>query len=162
MRAMPVVVMKPESHLPVALLGVLIRAGIDPFAEGGLDEALGFAVGAGCVRASEAMAQAKLKAGLAESARAVAVAVIGEQPANGNTQRGVIGCGGAQESNRRSAGEVRQDLGEGDAGVIVNGDVQVLPASMMFPASSPVGPDGDFRKTALMLDIEMQEIAGNG
>ena len=47
MGAMPVVVMKPRRHLRVTLLGVLIGAGIDPFAEGGLDEAFGFAVGSG-------------------------------------------------------------------------------------------------------------------
>ena len=97
-----------------------------------MDEAFGFAVGARSVGAGKVMPKAELQTSLAESARAVAVAVIGEQPTDANAQSGVIGDCGAQESDRRSAGEVRQDLGEGDAGVIVNGDVQVLPAAMMW------------------------------
>src|SRR5579863_6797847 len=99
MRAMPVVVMKPGRHLRVALLRVLIGTGIDPFAEGGLDEAFGFPVGARCVGASEVMAQAEFEASLTESPGAVAVAVVGEQPANGNAQRGVIGHRRVKKSN---------------------------------------------------------------
>ncbi len=162
MGAMPVVVMKPRRHLRVTLLGVLIGAGIDPFAEGGLDEAFGFAVGARCVGARKVMANAELQAGLAESARAVAMAVIGEQPANANTQSGVIGHSSAKKSNCRSAGEVGQDLGEGHAGVIVNGDVQILPPTMMLPAPTSIGSDDHFGKAAQMLDIEMEQIAGSG
>jgi len=148
MRAMPVVMMQPRGHLRVPLLGVLIRAGIDPFAEGGLDEAFGFPVGAGSIRPSEAMAQTELQASLAESVRAVAMAVIGEQPADANAQGSVIGHGRMKKSNGRSAGEIGQDLGEGDAGVIVNRDVQILPPPMMLPASASIGSDGDFRKAA--------------
>ena len=127
-----------------------------------MDEAFGFSVSAGRVRASEVMVQAELQASLAKSARAIAMAIVGEQAANANAQRGLIGHGSMQKSNGRSAGKVRQDLGESDAGVIVDGDVQVFPASMMFPAASPVGADGDFRKPTQMLDIEMQQIAGGG
>jgi len=89
--------------------------------------------------------KAELQTGLAESVRAIAMAVIGEQPTNANTQSGAIGHGGAQKSNRRSAGEVGQDLGERDPRMIVDGHIQILPASMMFPAPSPVGAGGDFR-----------------
>jgi len=162
MRAMPVVVMKPRRHLRVTLLGVLIRAGIDPFAEGGLDEAFGFPVGARCVRARKVMAKAELQTSLAESARAVAVAVIGEQPADANAQSGVIGHGSVKKSNCRSSGEIGQDLGEGDTGVIVNGDVEILPPTMMFSASAAIGSNDHIRKTAQMLDIEMEQIAGSG
>ncbi len=127
-----------------------------------MDEAFGFPIGAGSIRPSEAMAQAELQASLAESVRAIATAVIGEQPANANAQGGVIGHGSVKKSNGRSAGEVGQDLGEGDAGVIVNSDVQILPPPMMLPAPTSVGSDGDFRKAAQMLDIEMEQIAGSG
>src|SRR5438874_13621940 len=94
MGAMPVVVMKPRRHLRVTLLGVLIGAGIDPFAEGGLDEAFGFAVGARCVGAGKVMANAELQAGLVESARAVAMAVIGDRKSVVEGKRGGVGWGG--------------------------------------------------------------------
>src|SRR5712664_4792178 len=152
--------MKPRRHLRVTLLGVLIRAGVNPFAEGGLDEAFSFPVGARCVGARKVMAKAELQASLAESARAVAVAVVGEQPAN--AQSGVIGHGSVKKSNCGSAGEVGQDLGDGHAGVIVNGDVEILPPTMMLPAPAPIGSNDHFSKTAQMFDIEMEQIAGSG
>jgi hypothetical protein len=108
------------------------------------------------------MAKAELQTSLAESARAVAVAVIGEQPADANAQGGVIGHGSVKKSNCRSSGEIGQDLREGDTGVIVNGDVEILPPTMMFSASAPIGSNDHFRKTAQMLDIEMEQIAGSG
>jgi hypothetical protein len=148
--------------LCVTLLGVLIRASVDPFPESGLDEAFSFPVGARRVGARKVMAKAELQASLAESARAVAMAVISEQSANANAQGGVISQGSVKKSNCRGAGEVGQDLGEDDAGVIVDGDVEIFPPTMMLPAPAPVGTDGDFCKTAQMFDIEMEQIAGSG
>jgi hypothetical protein len=43
-------------------------ADVSPFAQSGLDEAFGFAIGAGSVGASEAVLDAELKAGSAEVA----------------------------------------------------------------------------------------------
>jgi hypothetical protein len=108
------------------------------------------------------MAKAELQASLAENARAVAMAVIGEQPANANAQSGVIGHGSVKKSNCGSAGKIGQDLRESDAGMIVDGDVQILPTTMMFAAPAPIGSNDHFRKTAQMLDIEMEQIAGSG
>jgi hypothetical protein len=108
------------------------------------------------------MAKAELQASLAENARAVAMAVIGEQPANANAQSGVIGHGSVKKSNCGSAGKIGQDLRESDAGMIVDGDVQILPTTMMLAAPAPIGSNDHFRKTAQMLDIEMEQIAGSG
>jgi hypothetical protein len=55
MRAVPVVVVKPGKKVFMALFRVLIQAGISPFAQGGLNEAFGFAVGAWSIRTSEAV-----------------------------------------------------------------------------------------------------------
>ena len=82
-----------------------------------MDEAFSFAVGARCVGARKVMAKTELQTGFAESARAVAMAVIGKQATNANAESGVVGHGSVKKSSRRSTGEVRQDLGEGDAGV---------------------------------------------
>ena len=46
----------------VAFFGVGVVAGVSPLAEGGLDEAFGFAVGAGSVRTGEAMGDAEFLA----------------------------------------------------------------------------------------------------
>jgi len=46
MGSMPVVAVNPRGNLGQAFGGVLVDAGVSPFAEGGLDEAFGLAIGA--------------------------------------------------------------------------------------------------------------------
>jgi hypothetical protein len=53
-------------------------------------------------------------------------------------------------------------LREGDAGIIVNGHVQIFPTAMMFAAATAIGAHHHFGKTAQVLDVEMQQIAGSG
>jgi hypothetical protein len=57
-------------------------ANVGPFAEHGLDEAFGFAVGAGSIGTSEAVANAELGAVVAKLVRAIATTVVGQQAAN--------------------------------------------------------------------------------
>ncbi len=52
---------------------------IGPLAQSGLDEAFGFAVGLGRVRASAAVFKCHLKTNLAKAVGAITAAVIGEQ-----------------------------------------------------------------------------------
>lgn len=73
MRPEPVVMVKPgKKKLVVALLGVLIQAGIGPFAKSGLDKSFGFTVGARGVGTGEVMAQAELNNSHVESVGAIA------------------------------------------------------------------------------------------
>src|SRR6185437_301786 len=78
MRTVPVVVVKPGQKMFLTVLRVSIQAGVGPFAQGGLNEAFGFAVGARGIRTSEVMAQTKFHYGGVKSARTVAVTVVGE------------------------------------------------------------------------------------
>src|SRR6266481_1701105 len=94
MRAGKVVVVEPRGKLLIAFFGVGVVADISPLAQSGLDEAFGLAVGAGSVRAGEAMADAKFFAGGAKAMGAIARSVIGEQAANGNAVLGIEGEGG--------------------------------------------------------------------
>ena len=50
MWSVPVVLVEPSGQMLGALVGVVVAAGVGPFAQGGLDEALGLAVGAWGVR----------------------------------------------------------------------------------------------------------------
>src|SRR6185312_8926816 len=50
MRTVPVVVVKPGQKMFLTVLRVSIQAGVGPFAQGGLNEAFGFAVGARGIR----------------------------------------------------------------------------------------------------------------
>jgi hypothetical protein len=129
MRAVEVVMLQPGRELLIAFLGVEVMANVGPLAQGGLDEALGLAVGARSVRTSEAVLDAELEAGGAELSGAIAGAVVGEQAANGDAVVGVEGDGGAQKGDGGFALLVGKHAGESEAGVIVDGDVQSQPAN---------------------------------
>ena len=78
MRTGVVVVVGPGSEGEVSLLRVGPVSRISPFAQGGLDEAFGFAVGLRGVRTCAAVFEAHLQTHLAKQVRAIATAVIGE------------------------------------------------------------------------------------
>jgi hypothetical protein len=78
MGTMPVVIVQPEFKLGLAFGGVQIQASIGPFAQSGLDEALGLAVGAGSVGSGAQMANAELVAGSGKPVRVEAGSVVGE------------------------------------------------------------------------------------
>jgi len=162
MRTIPVVMVKPGLKLIIAMLGSGVETSVSPFAQSGLDEAFGFAVGARSIGASEAMAQTESKNGAAEGMGAITVAVIGEQTADADAQAGVISQGGMEKSDGRSGGAVGQDLGKGDTGMVVDGDVEALPAGMMFAATATVGTSDDVGKAAQGLEVEMEQIPRSG
>jgi len=160
MRTMPVVLMEPARQLESALLGVFVGAAVGPFPESGLDEAFGLAVGARSVRTSEALANAELLAETAKVARAVAGTVIGEDVGNGDAEAGIVVDCGLQEGRRRWGFLIGQDLGESDAGVVVDGDMHVLPAGAMNAAAAVAGDaTTDGVETSDLLDIEVEQIA---
>ena len=135
MRTSEVVVVEPGSELMIAFLRIGVMTNVSPFPQGGLNEAFGFAVGAVSVRTGEAVLDAELEAGGAEVAGAIAGAVIGEQAANGDAVLGIEGDGGAQKGDGGCALLVGQDAGECEAGVIVDGDMQSLPAGELSAAT---------------------------
>ena len=147
----------------IAFLRVEVVADVSPFAQGGLDEALGLAVGARSVGTGEAVLDAELEAGGAKLSGAIAGAVVGEQASDGDAVLGVEGDGGVQEGDSGWALLVGQHAGEGEAGVIVDSDVQSLPAGeLRASAATAVAPNGDLLIAGHALDVEMEQIAGSG
>ena len=69
MGAMPVVAVDPGSEVGESVGGVLVELGVGPFADGGLDEAFGFAVGAWGVDAGADRSDTEAAAGGGEAAR---------------------------------------------------------------------------------------------
>jgi len=163
MRAMPVVLMEPARELESAGLRVVVRAAVGPFPESGLDEAFGFAVGAWSVRTSEALANTELLAELAKMAGAIAGTVIGEHAGDGDAESSIVVNGSLQEGGSRGSFLVGQDLREGNAGVVVDSDMHVLPAGAMDAAASVAGDaTTDGLETSDLLDIEVEQIARSG
>ena len=71
----------------------MISSGIGPFAQGGLDEAFGLAVGSGRIGFSSDVFEAELFAGGGEGVRGIARPVIGHDPFDGDAEASVIGEG---------------------------------------------------------------------
>ena len=163
MGTVEVVMLQPGQEMLIAFVGVEVMANVGPLAQGGLNEAFGLAVGARSVGAGEAVLDAELEAGGAEVAGTIAGTVVGEQAANGDAVQGVEGECGVQEGDGGFALLVGQHAGEGKAGVIVDGDVQRLPAGELRAAApTTVAPQGDPLIAGHALDVEMQQIAGSG
>ena len=132
MRTGVVVIVGPGSEGEVPLVGVGPVSGIGPFAQSGLDEAFGFAVGLRRVRTSAAVFEAHLQTSLAKLVGAIAAAVIGEQSADEDAVA-------SEEVNRiPEEGDggvgllIGEDASEGQARVIVDSDMQGLPAKDVY------------------------------
>ncbi len=70
---------------------------------------------------------------------AVTGAVVGEEASDAYAERAIVGHGGVEELHGRAAALIGQDLGEGDAGMVVDGDVDELqPAARERRVLSPV------------------------
>ena len=96
--SMPVVLVNPGSEVAQTFGRVLIEASVGPLANGGLDEAFGFTVGA---RGVEASALGLDMEGMADGEKGMGTetgTVVGEHAADANAEAGEVGNGLAQES----------------------------------------------------------------
>jgi hypothetical protein len=163
MRAMAVVLVKPAGQVLSALIGVIVGPGVSPFPQRGLDEPLGFAIGARSIRPGATMANAVLSAEATKGVRLIAGAVVGEHGADADAELSIPGECGLEESGGRGSLFVGQDVGEGDAGVIVDGDMHVLPADA-FAVAFVIAVDAVARgmETSELFDVEMEQVSGRG
>src|SRR5271168_1084558 len=163
MGSVPVVLVDPWFEAAVSFCGVLIEAGIGPFPDGGLDEALGLAVGARGVDAGADVFESEVTAGIAEPIGIEAGAVVGHHWAELDVVAGEVGGGLAEEAAGGGCLFIRHHGDVGYARVIVDGDIEELPTCA---ASLILGVAGD-AVTGLvdarqLLDIDVDQIAGGG
>ena len=74
------------------------------------------------------MFEAESLTGVFEGEGFVAGSVVGHDPLDGDAEAFVVGDGGLEEGDGADGFLVGQDLGEGDPGVVVDGDMDELPA----------------------------------
>ena len=109
------------------------------------------------------MFEAHLETSAAKLVRAIAAAVIGEQGANGDAMASEKVNGILEKGDGGGGLLIGEDAGEGQARVIVDGDVQGFPAGMLvLTAAAAVAAPGDLLEAGHALDIEMEKIAGKG
>ena len=159
--SVPVVVVQLDVEVLGALLGRLVGARVSPFAQGGLDEAFGLAVGARGVEPGVAMHEAEAAAEVLEGAGAVGGAVVGEDTADADAEAGVVAEGGEQGAASALGGFVGEDRGESDAAVVINRHMDVFPACATRRLAAVAGDAvaGDL-EACEALDVQVQQVAG--
>src|SRR6185437_5259234 len=161
--SMPVVLVCPWHEFLASRLGVFVSAGIGPFADGGLDEALGLAVGLWSVVASALGGDAKPATGVAEEVGEEARTVVGDHATDEDAEALEAGRCLVQEVCRGDGFFVRIHGREGDARVIVDGHVEELPARptglVAWIAGDAMARLGDARE---LLDIDVQQVSRRG
>ena len=125
----PVIVEGKEAGEPKGTLdGSWIGPSIGPAAEKGLDEAFGFSIGARAVGACSEVTETESSAGRSKTARAVARAVIGHDASDWDAMGAVPSHQSFQEGGRGRGSFIGLDLGIGQTGSIIDGDVDEFPA----------------------------------
>ena len=93
----------------------MISSGISPFAQGGLDEAFGLAVGFGGIGLGCDVFEAELFAGGGEGMRGIARPIIGHDPFDGDAEASVGVEGGFQVGDGVVLFLIGEKVGTGDA-----------------------------------------------
>jgi hypothetical protein len=136
-----VVPMQPRGHVGGTVSGAEVGLAVEPFAQRGLDEALGLAVGAGPVRPRGQVTRAEGGEGSPEEpALGVGESVVGHDRLDPDAEAGEPGGGAGKEAGAGLAALVGQQLGVGQARGIVDRNVQVFPADAARPVAAPVAP----------------------
>lgn len=144
-----------------AVVTGVIRAGVGPFPGNGLDEAFGFAIGLRSIRPGEEMSEAEFVTSGSEVFGAIGRAAISQEAPDFDAMEFV-------ESDRLVEGVedggdffVGEEAGEGEAGVIIDGDVETFDAGAGAAAGAIAGgADPGALEAAELLDVEVEEIAG--
>jgi hypothetical protein len=161
---MPVVVVEEAGEALRALVGMGVGVSIGPLAEGGLDEAFGLAIGLRSVGPGEALLEAQACDFRGHGPRAVGGAVVGVETLGGDAKLGKEGQCVVEESEGTGGRFVWVELSKGEAGVIVDGDVEILPACawgmvvLTIPGDAMTGT----LDAGELLDIEVDEFTWEG
>src|SRR5271156_4097694 len=144
----------------------MIGLSVSPLAQTGLDEALGLAVGFRRVGLGADVFEAEPLAQPAEGEGPVAGAVVGHDALDLDSEAIVVGESGLEEAGGASLLLVGHDLGEGDAGVVVDGDMDELPAEPFAPCppvALPSAVAGDAMTDSIdsteLFDVEVDHLA---
>jgi hypothetical protein len=128
-----------------------------------LDEAFGLAIGLRAIGFGEEMFEAEFEAGGGEEFGAIGGATIGEELLDGDAVRGVEAEGLVQSVEHAGGAFVREETSEGEAGVVVDGDVETFDAGAWIAEGAITGgADAWAMEGAELLDVEVEEFAGRG
>lgn len=108
------------------------------------------------------MFDAQVAASVAKSERLVATPIVGHDASNGDAEALVISHGGPEKGNGAGGRLVGLDLGEGDAGMVVNADVDEVPSgATALVRSTRIAGDAvsDTLETPELFDVDVNDLA---
>ena len=163
MRAMEVIVMKVVGKEGSTVGTRVIGTSIGPLAGDGLDEAFGLTVGLRAIGFGEEVGEAEFMAGSGEDFGAISRAAIGEELLDGKAVSGIEAESEVQRVENALGAFVREEASEGEAGVIIDGDVETFDAgAWVAEGAIPGGAHAWAKKAPELLDVEVEEFAGSG
>src|SRR5215210_3463780 len=169
-----VVVPEPVVKGGGAFVAVAVDRAVGPAAEHGADEALCFAVGLWPARARAEVADTERSARNGVNGRAVGGAVIGQELLDGDAVASEELNRATKEADRGGRFLVFEDLGVGQSGAVVDGDMHELPAHQPASDAAVLGRgrvvatlardpmSGAALDAAEFLDVDVDEFAGPG
>lgn len=151
---------QPSGQVGGAAIRRRERDGIGPFAQQGLDEALGLAIGLRRVGSGADVPDAQHPQHLAEQPGDVAGPIVGHHPLDPDAARPEPAQGANEEACRRSPPLIRQHFHIGKTGGVIDGHMQEVVAHA-FTRPAPVAGDAvaDTREAGELLDVEMDQFA---
>ena len=158
---MEVIIMKVVGKEGGAVVAGVIGTGIGPLTRDGLDEAFGLTVGLGAIGFGEEMLEAELMAGGGEGFGAIGGAAIGEDLLDFDSVSGIEADGLLQSVEDAGSPFVWEQTSEGEAGMVVDGDVETFDAGAWVTGGAIAGgADAGAREATELLDVEVEELAG--
>ena len=168
MRSVSIVVIDEGRQAGDPRRGVMERPGIGPLGEQGADEALGLAVRLWPVGPRLAQPDPQSLGGGGEQPAAVAAAVVAQHPLDANAVTGVEAHRSLEEASGGDRRLVGQLLDVGDARMVVDRDVDPVPADRSLPPAAVTGRTLRLGQAAAgadaseLLGVEVQQLAGSG
>jgi uncharacterized protein (TIGR02679 family) len=159
-----VVVVQPSREGVKALLVGEVGAGVGPFALQGQVQPLDLGVGLGPVGSGALVGHPGPSQDLAEASRAVAVAIIGQDPLDLDAQLGIAGQRSPGKAGHRAGALVGMDLQIGHPGTVINGGVdEVIAQALLGPTTPATVPPMDpvaatIGDATLLLDIQVHQL----
>src|SRR6476619_5570528 len=120
MRTVPVIAMQPFWQIRSSFPRMAIGTSVGPFAQSGLDEALGFAIGSRRVELGEDMTHAPSATGCPKWQRAKHLGVVGHDATYPHAEGAVVLRGMVEERGRAPFTLIGEHLGKGHPRTIVN------------------------------------------
>src|SRR5688500_18536606 len=160
MRSFIIVEAQPSRQVTSARCAAAIKPTVGPLSKHRLDEPLGLAVGARRIGTGAVMAQRRLHACAPEAVGAIAGAVVCEQRADRNSLQFEPAASTFHKGRAARPLFIGQDLGVSDLGVVVNRDVNKLPAgSIALPEAASRDSMAGTVEAGELLRVEVQKLS---